>query len=49
MESNLKKWTNLLGGWKDRYFILTDDVLTYYVCKVIFISFLNYQAGKKLG
>lgn len=34
MEGNLKKWTNLLGGWKNRYFILTDDVLTYYDFKV---------------
>ena len=38
MVSNLKKWTNLLGGWKYRYFILVDDVLTYYETKVEFIN-----------
>lgn len=34
MEGKLKKWTNLLSGWKDRYFVLTDDILTYYYEKV---------------
>jgi hypothetical protein len=35
MEGKLKKWTNLIGGWKDRYFVLRDDVLTYYIQQVI--------------
>ncbi|CAH8428746.1 unnamed protein product [Schistosoma turkestanicum] len=26
----LSKWTNLLHGWQERYFILSDGLLTYY-------------------
>ncbi|VDP86999.1 unnamed protein product [Echinostoma caproni] len=26
----LSKWTNLLHGWQERYFILSDGMLTYY-------------------
>lgn len=29
MEGNLKKWVNIVSGWKTRYFVLHDDVLTY--------------------
>jgi hypothetical protein len=30
MEGNLKKWTNLISGWQNRYFILNNDILTYF-------------------
>lgn len=29
MEGYLKKWVNIISGWKPRYFILHDGVLTY--------------------
>ena len=29
MEGYLKKWVNLISGWKPRYFILHDGLLTY--------------------
>ena len=29
----LKKWTNYVGMWKERYFVLKDDILTYYIEK----------------
>ena len=34
MEGELKKWTNLIGGWKFRYFILKNNILTYFDEKV---------------
>ena len=29
MEGYLEKWTNLIQGWKSRYFILHKDLLIY--------------------
>jgi hypothetical protein len=37
MEGQLKKWTNLISGWKYRYFILKKDILTYFDEKVYFL------------
>ncbi len=33
IEGTLKKWVNCFEGWKDRYFILKDNVLNYYIEK----------------
>lgn len=27
---NLNKWTNMLHGWQERYFVLKDGVLSYF-------------------
>ncbi len=27
---SLNKWTNMLHGWQERYFVLKDGVLSYY-------------------
>lgn len=27
---NFNKWTNMLNGWQERYFVLKDGVLSYY-------------------
>jgi PH domain. len=29
MEGYLKKWVNVVSGWKSRYFVLHDGILTY--------------------
>ena len=38
MEGFLKKWTNIYGGWKNRYFRLDDTQLVYYKEKVKLIN-----------
>ncbi|KAA0195386.1 Pleckstrin domain containing protein [Fasciolopsis buskii] len=30
VRGTLSKWTNLLHGWQERYFVLSDGMLTYY-------------------
>uniref|UniRef100_A0A0X3P0E3 Collagen type IV alpha-3-binding protein n=1 Tax=Schistocephalus solidus TaxID=70667 RepID=A0A0X3P0E3_SCHSO len=30
VKGNLNKWTNILHGWQERYFVLKDGVLSYY-------------------
>ena len=30
MKGYLKKWTNYTGGWKLRWFVLEEGVLSYY-------------------
>ena len=33
MEGNLLKWTNLIFGWSERYFVLKGNILYYYLKK----------------
>ena len=33
MEGNLRKWTNFVLGWRQRYFVLKGSVLLYYMKK----------------
>lgn len=33
MEGNLQKWTNYLFGWRERYFVLKNSILYYYLKK----------------
>lgn len=47
MKGYLKKWTNYTGGWKLRWFVLEDGVLSYYkhqgeICKVLAIISTNF-------
>lgn len=30
MEGNLSKWTNVVQGWQNRYFVVDTDALRYY-------------------
>jgi len=29
MEGEIKKWTNIFIGWRNRYFVLNDGILFY--------------------
>jgi hypothetical protein len=33
MEGTLSKWTNVVHGWQNRYFVLTDDSFCYFTSR----------------